>query len=65
MRKAERRMGISKTFSVKEWTTSTDLDPVYRDELRYDGEDFADAMTMLLKLFNDGKTATLTARGIK
>lgn len=53
------------TFSVKEYTKSTDLDPIYSDELRYDGEDFADAMTMLLKLFNDGKTATLTARGIK
>lgn len=53
------------TFTVVEYTQSTDLDPIYRDELRYDGEDFADALTMLLKLFNDGKVAKLTARGIK
>lgn len=53
------------TFSVEEWVKSTDLDPKYKWELRYEGEDFTDAMTMLLKLFNDGKVAKLTARGIK
>ena len=54
------------TFSVEEYVKSTDdLIPGYEYELRYEGEDFADAMTMLLKLFNDGKVAKLTARGIK
>lgn len=53
------------TFSVEEYVKTTDLDSRYKYELRYEGEDFTDAMTMLLKLFNDGKIAKLTARGIK